>query len=69
MQRILLKGELTSPIDPGDRCRFCTRCLYARDDCFTRTPELKEASAGHFVACHYYDSLGAGREDNSQQSR
>lgn len=57
VHRILLRGELTSPIDPGNKCRFCTRCLYARDLCFNKTPELREVKPEHFVACHYYNNL------------
>ena len=50
--RILLKGELTSPIDPPNACRFAPRCIYAREKCFTSCPELEEVSSDHFVACH-----------------
>ena len=50
-QRTLLKGEISSPINPGDECRFAKRCIYAGDECRARTPELKEVSPGHFVAC------------------
>ena len=50
-QRTLLKGEISSPINPGDECRFAKRCIYAGDECRAKTPELKEVSPGHFVAC------------------
>lgn len=50
-QRILLKGEITSPIDPKDECRFAKRCLYACDKCRCGTPSLEEVKPGHFVAC------------------
>ena len=50
-QRTLLKGEISSPINPGDECRFAKRCIYASDECRAKTPELKEVSPGHFVAC------------------
>ena len=50
-QRTLLKGEISSPINPGDECRFAKRCLYASEECRAKTPELKEVSPGHFVAC------------------
>lgn len=53
-ERILLKGEITSPIDPAPGCRFAPRCLYAKTECFNCQPELKELEAGHFVACHLY---------------
>ena len=51
-QRILLKGELSSPIDPKPGCRFAVRCNYATPACFERDPELREYCPGHFVACH-----------------
>lgn len=52
--RILLKGEITSPIEPEPGCRFATRCLYAKPECFKVQPQLKEIEDGHFVACHLY---------------
>jgi peptide/nickel transport system ATP-binding protein len=52
-KRIILKGEITSPIDPDERCRFSSRCNYARDKCLTCHPELIEVEQGHFVACHF----------------
>lgn len=51
--RILLKGEITSPIDPKPGCRFAPRCEYAKECCFTESPELKETEPGHFVSCHF----------------
>ncbi|MCK9330947.1 MAG: ATP-binding cassette domain-containing protein [Candidatus Cloacimonetes bacterium] len=50
--RIILKGEITSPINPKPGCRFAKRCLYATERCFAESPELREISKGHFVACH-----------------
>lgn len=55
--RILLKGEISSPIDPKPGCRFAPRCEYAKDCCFTESPELKETEDGHFVACHFSGDL------------
>lgn len=52
IERILLKGELTSPIDPEPGCRFAKRCAYATERCFTQNVELQEIEQGHFVACH-----------------
>ena len=49
--RIILKGELTSPIKPKAGCRFAPRCLYAKPECFQTTPELAEVRENHFVAC------------------
>lgn len=51
-ERILLKGEITSPINPKPGCRFAPRCEYANDSCFKETPELAETEPGHFVSCH-----------------
>lgn len=51
-QRILLKGELTSPIEPPPMCRFAPRCNYAEDICFAKSPELTEVAYNHFTACH-----------------
>jgi oligopeptide/dipeptide ABC transporter ATP-binding protein len=51
-ERIILKRELTSPIDPKPGCRFAPRCIHACDKCFEQSPELREAGPGHFVACH-----------------
>ena len=50
-KRELLKGELTSPINPPDACRFAPRCDYACEECFKGTPKLEELSKDHFVAC------------------
>lgn len=52
VERILLQGEITSPINPPDACRFAPRCNYACDKCHASTPALQEVAPGHFVACH-----------------
>jgi len=56
-ERILLKGEISSPINPKPGCRFATRCLYAKERCTTEQPELIEALSDHFVACHYVKEI------------
>ena len=56
-ERILLKGEISSPINPPDACRFAKRCIYACDECRKKAPALTEVSPGHFVACPFYDKL------------
>ena len=53
-ERILLKGEVSSPIEPGDVCRFAKRCAHACDRCRGKSPALEETSPGHFVACHLF---------------
>lgn len=52
-ERILLKGEITSPINPKPGCRFAPRCEYAKECCFEQSPELRETVQGHHVACHF----------------
>lgn len=52
-ERILLKGELSSPVNPKPGCRFAPRCAYAMDKCFQTNPPLTVDEAGHFVACHH----------------
>ena len=49
--RSILKGELTSPINPAPGCRFAARCVYAKEDCFHVTPQLEEVLPNHFAAC------------------
>jgi len=51
-QRVLLRGEITSPINPKPGCRFADRCKYATELCHTTMPPLQEIEDGHFVACH-----------------
>jgi len=52
-KRTQLRGELTSPINPRPGCRFATRCIYSKPNCFIETPELVEVSPNHLVRCHY----------------
>ena len=54
-ERILLKGEITSPIEPPKACRFAQRCPYATDRCRNEEPQLKEISKGHFISCFLTD--------------
>ena len=51
-QRIAIKGEIPSPINPKNSCRFAERCQYATERCFKEMPKLHEVSPGHQVACH-----------------
>ncbi len=58
-QRMLLEGEIPSPIDAPQGCRFCTRCPYANDLCRKSAPGLLEIEPGHCVACHRVGQPGA----------
>lgn len=52
-ERILLKGEISSPVNLPDECRFAKRCNYTCEDCRACDPQLIEISPNHFVACHH----------------
>ncbi|NLY37406.1 MAG: ATP-binding cassette domain-containing protein [Tissierellia bacterium] len=56
MERILIKGEISSPINPGEECRFAKRCYFCQDICM-KEPKLLEYSPQHFVACHRAEEL------------
>ena len=60
LERIQLRGELSSPIDPKDECRFAKRCNYYCEQCDKGIPPLLEISPNHFVACH---CIGLDRND------
>jgi oligopeptide/dipeptide ABC transporter ATP-binding protein len=54
-KRIILPGDVASPITPPPGCRFHTRCPYAEERCRREEPAMKEVRPGHFVACHLRD--------------
>ena len=56
-EQILLKGELSSPINPKPGCRFASRCPYAKEECTRTSPEIREILPDHFVACHYVEEI------------
>jgi peptide/nickel transport system ATP-binding protein/oligopeptide transport system ATP-binding protein len=55
-RRVILKGDVPSPINPPSGCAFHTRCLYATPRCREETPELREIVPGHLAACHLHDA-------------
>ena len=57
-QRVMLEGDIPSPLNAPSGCPFRTRCPYATEQCAAEVPEFKEVSAGHFVACHNLDKIG-----------
>lgn len=65
-ERIILKGELPSPVNPPSGCVFRTRCPYAMEICATNKPHWQEVEDNHFVACHLYNKSLTGDHDFSQ---
>lgn len=63
-ERIILKGDVPSPIDPPTGCRFHTRCPFATEKCKTDVPELRttdDMKEGHMGACHYMEEMESGK--------
>jgi oligopeptide transport system ATP-binding protein len=56
-QRIILEGDVKSPINPKEGCRFNSRCRYCKEKCNQVTPELREIAPDHFVACHFAEEI------------
>lgn len=59
-KKIILKGEITSPINPKIGCRFAARCPFASDKCYNENPVFEEARQNHFVACHRWREVENG---------
>ncbi|HWS76685.1 MAG TPA: oligopeptide/dipeptide ABC transporter ATP-binding protein [Quisquiliibacterium sp.] len=58
-RRIILEGEIPSPVSPPSGCRFRTRCRYAVDECASRVPEWREVEPRRWVACHFVEEIEA----------
>jgi peptide/nickel transport system ATP-binding protein len=65
-ERIILQGELPSPITPPSGCVFRTRCSYAMEVCAQQKPSWLKVEENHFVACHLYDKKVTGDFDGNQ---
>ncbi|UQD52155.1 oligopeptide ABC transporter ATP-binding protein OppF [Bacillus methanolicus] len=65
-ERIILKGELPSPVNPPSGCVFRTRCQHAMDVCARQKPSWIEVDSNHYVACHLYDRKLTGVHNASQ---
>jgi oligopeptide transport system ATP-binding protein len=57
--RLILRGDVPSPINPPSGCRFHTRCPHVLDECRTIEPNFNEISPGHWVACHLHSETSA----------
>jgi peptide/nickel transport system ATP-binding protein/oligopeptide transport system ATP-binding protein len=56
--RLILEGDVPSPINPPPGCRFHTRCPYAKERCRVEEPELAPDASGHSTACHFWSEIG-----------
>jgi peptide/nickel transport system ATP-binding protein len=65
-ERIVLQGDVPSPIEPPSGCRFHTRCPFATDVCKTVQPKWEEIGGGHFVACHHWRELPSKQQADAE---
>ena len=65
--RMILVGDVPSPVNPPSGCRFHPRCPYAEDNCKVDEPALAEVKPGHYAACHYWKDIEAGAKRTTGQ--
>ena len=65
-ERVILEGNIPSPLNPPKGCKFHTRCPKAMECCKTEAPKKYQVSEDHYVYCHLYDE-GNGRQENGGQ--
>jgi oligopeptide/dipeptide ABC transporter ATP-binding protein len=58
-KRIILEGDVPSPVNPKPGCRFASRCRYAKEKCFKEDPIIEEILPGRFVSCHYVKEINS----------
>ncbi len=63
-ERIILHGDVPSPINPPSGCRFHTRCPYKEEKCAAEEPPMREVAPGHFSACHFSEQIFGGPQTN-----
>ena len=57
--RVIMQGEISTPIDPKPGCRFAARCPHAKDRCFNEQPQYEEVLENHYVSCHYVREINS----------
>lgn len=60
-ERLIIRGEITSPINPPPGCRFAARCPFVQDQCIREDPDFREIAPGHYVACTRYEEIKDSR--------
>lgn len=63
IDRIILEGDVPSPINPKPGCRFVGRCIYATEVCSNETPDLRQHSEDRMIACHNYENLVVSKKN------